>query len=545
MIGYLIVSDIGLILFVPYNEEQKNRVRRETLEGAINALTNNERSATLIDKGYVRRVRDFLLASGSSHDKHFASKLSEETLLKWENYFELNNRIKNVGELKVAYFSGPNPENDIRELNRLGILPENVWAFESENQTYSAAVIAALESEFPYIKIHKGKIQNFLQYSPTKFDIIYLDFCATITSPSTLPVVVSIFEKQALNSPGVLITNFAYPNPELNPEQWNNTIKLGVNYLYPKPFTESFEGLGGDWSETPSAMGYSPEDLLSVGKENPFNIYSQFVTRVIMDLGSYILPVQRFTKSVAWRLFFTQASDNIQLTGDYLMSLMEFPENHPIISGLSNLIPFKEGYSADDITDDPAFDIEEIMDNEFPIFQDSFAKLLSVDSNSKTLLERLKKMDFLMDENDEAEVYYSNALKKISTNWDWETIHIFCDVFLFHQIKDVLVRQLSVPYHYNIEASKRWVYQAQKTPMFQDLFVFDECRYLYDWMPTIDMFENSVTVIERQIILRFILDGLSKHRFYYNSEFLTGTAVVSNDKPGFEVKELLPREYVL
>jgi len=527
-----------------YNEEQKNTVREETLKSAIKALTDTEAPATLIDKTYVRRVKDFLMEKGTGQDKHFASLLSEDTLLKWENYFELNNRTKNVGELKVAYFSGPNPENDIRVLNNLGILPENVWAFESENQIYTAAVMAALESEFPYIKIHKGKIQNFLQYSPIRFDIIYLDFCATITSIQTIPVVTAIFEKQALNSPGALITNFAYPNPQLNPEQWLNTIKLGVNYLYPKRFTESFEDLGGDWSETQSVFGNTPEDVLELGKENPFNIYSQFVTRVIMDLGAYIVPVQRFTKSFAWKLFFNQPSANVNLPEDYNMSLVEFPDNHPIISGLSNLLPFKDGYSDADLTDDPDQDIEAIIDNDFPPFLEKFVKLLSTDSNAETLLDKLKKMDFLMDENDEAEKYYSDALNKISENWDWESLHVFCDVFLFHQIKDVLVRQLSVPYHYNIEASKRWVYQAQQTPMFQDLFVFDDCRYLYDWMPTIDMFENSVTVLERQMILRFILDGLSKHRFYYNSEFLGGTAVVSNDKPGFEVKELLPRKHI-
>jgi len=189
-----------MFLYVAYNQEYKNTIHEETLKNAIEALTNNEKPATLIDKGYVRRVRDFLLENGNSHDKSFASKLSDDALLKWENYFELSNRTKNVGELKVAYFSGPNPEN--------------VWAFESENHTYTAAVVSALESEFPYIKIHKGKIQNFLDYSPIKFDILYLDFCGTITCFQTLPVVTSIFAKQALNSPCVIITNFAYPNAE-------------------------------------------------------------------------------------------------------------------------------------------------------------------------------------------------------------------------------------------------------------------------------------------------------------------------------------------
>lgn len=527
-----------------YNQEQKITVREETLEAAIKALTDKEKPATLIDKGYVRKVRDFLLEKGSAKDKELASKLSDDALHNWENYFDLNNRTKAVGELKIAYFSGPNPENDIRVLNKHGILPENVWAFESENRTYNNAVVAALESEFPYIKIYKGKIQSFLEYSLIKFDIIYLDFCGRITSSATLPVVTDLFRKQALNSPGAIITNFAYPNPELNPEQWLNTIKLGVNYLYPKHFTESFEGLGGGWSETPSVFGYFPEDLLEIGKENPFNIYSQFITRVVMDLGSYIVPAQRFAKSLAWNFFFNKPVADIELPNDYYESLMEFPENHSLPSGLSCLLPFKDGFSGEDLTDDPEQDVEAMMDADFPGFQQGFAKLLSGNSNPEILIDILRKMDFLMDENDDTEKFYKDTLKTIAGNWSWETQHIFCDVFLFHQLKDLLVRQLSMPYHYNIEASRRWVYTARQTPMFQDLFVFDECRYLYDWMPTIDMFENSVTVTERQLILRFVLDGLSKHRFYYNQEFLSGTAVVSNSEPGFEVKELLPRKLV-
>ncbi|MCD6184208.1 MAG: hypothetical protein J7K84_00230 [Deltaproteobacteria bacterium] len=38
---------------------------------------------------------------------------------------------KKPENLKVAYLSGPNPENDLRVFCEAGILPENIWAFES------------------------------------------------------------------------------------------------------------------------------------------------------------------------------------------------------------------------------------------------------------------------------------------------------------------------------------------------------------------------------------------------------------------------------
>ena len=51
--------------------------------------------------------------------------------------------------------------------------------------------------------------------------------------------------------------------------------------------------------------------------------------------------------------------------------------------------------------------------------------------------------------------------------------------------------------------------------MFLDMFVFDECRYLYDWMPTIDNFLHSIEDIERQFVFRFALDGINRHTRWY------------------------------
>lgn len=103
-------------------------------------------------------------------------------------------------------------------------------------------------------------------------------------------------------------------------------------------------------------------------------------------------------------------------------------------------------------------------------------------------------------------------------NWH-QSIYPFCDLFLFHQVKEVLFRQLSVPYHVNIEQTQRWTYKAKDTQMYMDLFVLDECRYLYDWMPSFDMFYSGMQDIERQFSFRFILDAVAKHRMIYNNEF--------------------------
>lgn len=49
---------------------------------------------------------------------------------------------KKPEDLVVCYLSGPEPNNDFQELINLGILPHNIWAFESDNQVYKKAIAA-------------------------------------------------------------------------------------------------------------------------------------------------------------------------------------------------------------------------------------------------------------------------------------------------------------------------------------------------------------------------------------------------------------------
>ncbi len=77
--------------------------------------------------------------------------------------------------------------------------------------------------------------------------------------------------------------------------------------------------------------------------------------------------------------------------------------------------------------------------------------------------------------------------------------------------------------------------------MYLDMIVLDECRYLYDWMPSIDMLLDGFSDIERQLSYRFALDGISKHSRWYNTEYFSGTAIIDQDKKPFEAKTLKTR----
>jgi hypothetical protein len=204
-----------------YTESVKNKARHAVISNAITALTDNRTSATLARRSYIRDVKNHIINLGNPLDAHVACELSDATIERWESFYDSIIQSKRPENLKVAYLSGSNPENDLRVLCSFGLLPENIWAFESENSVYSEAVISALNSEFPFIKIINGGLDSFVEASPQRFDIIYLDFCGPLPSrgkkQKTLSALTRVLAKHSLNSPGVLITNFSLPTEKQDP----------------------------------------------------------------------------------------------------------------------------------------------------------------------------------------------------------------------------------------------------------------------------------------------------------------------------------------
>ena len=146
-----------------YTEDSKNISRRKSIEFAVDTLTKNRSNATVARPTYVREVYDYLKSKGSEFDNSAIKYLEETGIQKWEIFYNSQIGAKKPSELKVAYLSGPNPLNDLQEFVRHGIIPENLYAFESDTALYDKAIINVLNSEFPFIKIFKGKIENYFK----------------------------------------------------------------------------------------------------------------------------------------------------------------------------------------------------------------------------------------------------------------------------------------------------------------------------------------------------------------------------------------------
>jgi hypothetical protein len=530
-----------------YAEPKKVLARQRVIDSAVVALTSDRTRATLCRRSYVREVRDALIARGG-YDATAAARLTNQTIDRWEGFYDSLTQAKGAKNLKVAYLCGPNPENDLRVFCAAGILPENIWAFESDAETHNKAVASALASEFPFIKIINSGIDTFLEVSPIRFDIIYLDFCGPLPSrgkkQKTLLAISRVLARHALNSPGALITNVSLPTEAGDAVGRALLAKLVACYLYPKEF---LEGQNGATPEGPIANGLDPEEWLAIVTADLENHYGQFITRLLMDHASFISPYSRLPKSSRnYKNFFNDLPNEYSL--DFVRSAFHFVETEEGGGGdivvESGQYPVLWAFAAlDKITNakDKNYPQWVNIDPTFASFADQFLSQLRTDGQSKELIKNTCELTFSMLANSDASVLFAAPLAKVVKEHSFKDYYQFCDLVLEHQIVELLFRQVAVPYHVNVETTRRWSYQAKDTPMFMDMVILDECRYLYDWMPTIEMVSAGFSDIERQLSYRFALDGVSKHRRWYNSEYFFGTAVIDQSTEPFEAKILPPR----
>ncbi|OUC60303.1 hypothetical protein [Acinetobacter seifertii] len=530
-----------------YSQPEKKIARLEVIQKAVRTLTTQRYDSTLTPKKHVRKVYDHLLAR-NGYDALHASKLSDESIQHWEKLYDSLIHKKKAKDLKVAYLSGPNPENDLHEFVKSGILPENIWAFESDLKTYNKALAAIIASKYPFLKIIKSNIADFFKVSPQRFDIIYLDFCGPLPSKEskTLSTLTKIINEHALNSPGVLITNFGLASVEQDADGANLIDNLVATYLYPKPFLERSKK-SKDIKEGAIAHSYDYDSWKKHVTRYRGNFYGQFVSRFLFDLIQMIVPYSNFPTSGSIFESMFNIKDKKQFEKD-INSIFHFNEMNggDVISDpymysiLWSLAACSKEINKED-SDYPAYIYQS---NKFAAFCESFFSQMEQQGNSSQLMKNLSKVFFLLSEGCGEEKYYSEKMTELSKINYFPRIYHFCDVVLFHQFKELMLRQLASPYHVNIEKTKRWKYKAKDTTMYMDMIVVDECRYFYDWMPNIGTIEHSIFSDDRLLVLRFVLDGMSQHRHYYTTEMFFGTACVGHDNKGFEAKLLSPRKEI-
>lgn len=482
-------------------------VRHSVILEAVKLLTTKREQACCVERDYVRRIYDYYtLSEEYSKNKIEALKIDTSYISAWEKMHDACVGNKRPEELTVCYLSGPEPDNDFQEFVGLGILPQNIWAFESDTHAYKKALSTYDNGKYPQPRIIKQNIETFFQQTPKKFDIIYIDACGCIPSTQhALRCIATICQAHRINSPGIIITNFAKPTTDAALD--DEYVELISQYLF---FKDNFNI---DVSIT--EKGLTNESFLNMSKKVKENFdfyYGEFISTVLRDIPSIIMPIQR----IAGNPYLSQ-----------LIDIRKLPDDNDVnfINAIRDNSLAKYFLTVD-------------LLQKRNLLGEKSKLLLKEIGNFEELIKGLKLVVLLKqgklklnDDVDEIKRYFEGS----------EKIYQFLDKPHSNLLFDVLINQLAYPLHYNVPQNIRYEYIAKSTYMYTDVTVYDECRYIYEWLPAMHQIISAFDNISWQYIFRFALDGLVKMRQKYNNEFFFSGSIVSNSLKEFESKELFER----
>jgi len=142
-------------------------------------------------------------------------------------------------------------------------------------------------------------------------------------------------------------------------------------------------------------------------------------------------------------------------------------------------------------------------------------------------------------------IQYAADAKKIYDYFEKKgNIYRFLDRPHSNLLFDVLINQLAYPFHCNTNMIRRYKYKAKSTHMYTDLTVYDECRYIYEWLPALHQISTAFANRSYQYIFRFALDGLVKSRQLYNNEFFYQGSVVPDTIDDFLPHKMAVRKEI-
>ncbi len=113
------------------------------------------------------------------------------------------------------------------------------------------------------------------------------------------------------------------------------------------------------------------------------------------------------------------------------------------------------------------------------------------------------------------------------------------------EIADLLLGLYGYPYHTNLSQLRRWKYTAsgKKTPMYLDVFIFDQARYFYDLAPTLPFVSGCLRFGE-QLVLRACMDSIFRHNYSACPEWFHAATLAEMGQPGFTFFNWPERELI-
>lgn len=521
-----------------YNQPIKNDAREHLLGRAVTALTTERNSSTIVQINEFSETLDYALHFMKQHGLAITDFINEaKSYAKdWCAFYQSVVGSKASADLRVLYLCGPEPSNDLRVLYKHGIIPQNIWAIEFDRECYQKAV-AQLGRENSLIHIHHGSLDTFFDWYNERFDIVYIDACGPLPggTPNTVKSPLLMFHRERLAPLGALITNFSQPSEEKRPEY--NTL---LSYYFAPRYNDVPADLVKSGVD-PAAAHLSPSHLLPYIQSNFDSVYSDFVTRFLVDLGREIIPHAKIFNNPDLRSkYFAPDKElkRIAASISKLPSIYADDIDEKLNEDEKTLLFFRKLFDVKfgDLIRNPAsYPVLSFLHNS------RINKIGLCDEILNYTLRNQNEQHKNKDANIEKAVLNSTLLAQIieghkgaaspelwailSQSWFDKEKRIFCDTPLPHLLVNSLFGIYGHPYHPNPRKSFRFSYTAKKTKMYSDLLIFDQCRYYYDFLPTIDLLPSCLKSHGYQIILRACLDRMGRHDFSSSSHPFLGAAL--------------------
>lgn len=513
-----------------YNEPLKQQARTDVLEHAVTALTTDRTTSPLVTGREFDRLLKYCVEFIRKHTRRDLSEAMTPLRSAWHAMHTSRVGKRAAGDLKVLFLSGPEPLNDFEALAELGVNPHNVWAVESDKKTFQSAVTQLRKVGAP-LKLHWGKLHEFFAVVPEQFDIVYFDACGPLFGgePRTNVVLQELFLHQRMTPLSALITNFA-ATPRDNEEGWVNRMFAWYAPRFFQPVYHASEEM-----ERVNGEDTYQEHL----REHLEAYYGDFVSRFTIEFANQLLAWWRVRAlHAASRAYFAEESG---LKAAIAASL------HPPEGGNMEELLRSAGHAQ--------------------LAPSAYAYLWTINLAKERLESNDPLRDFLLNQR-LAQSRLSDAIEAVSlvrnffegyVDWGAHNWHacsdelrevldafrwfdsegqplfrFFCDAPLPNLIVDLLVGLYGYPYHVNVRKLRRLSYRAKQTTMMSDVFILDQCRYLYDFVPTLPLFGPELPH-GMQFVLRICMDLIRRHTDSSCWDLYRGAALASTGEAGFEI----------
>ena len=506
-----------------YGQPEKRRARSVVLRHAIESLTTNRDASPLATSADFDSMLEYCLGLIEKYCKQDLREKFQPIRDEWQGLHASRVGRRRPDELKVLILSGPEPLNDFEQLAEFGISPNNVWAVEGDRRAYQAAARQLRDFGLP-LKLHHGSLHEFFSVVPEQFDIVYFDACGPLFGgkPKTNVVLQELFLHQRLAPLSALITNFAATTRD-NEERGQDRLFSWYAARYAQPVHHLSEDI-----ERVHDSGCLYREHV---KEHLEAYYSDFVSRFTIEFANQLLAWWRVRALSAAKEAYFSPEKKLKRAVEAAFRVDDSAKMEDLIAsiGHARLSPSSYPYMwLVALT-------KEHLPKDDPLFQ-----LLHLDALQRAKLSDAIEAVSLIQNYFEGYSSLgksnwnacSDQLADVLGNFKWIDSEgapwhrLFCDDPLPNLIVDLLLGIYGYPYHTNLSQLRRISYCAKKTTMLSDVFILDQCRYLYDLVPTLPLFGHELP-LGYQLLIRICLDLIGRHTRDSCSNLYRGASLAS------------------